>query len=110
METSRPSQTLDEKAHQMLDRSVTKSLTPWRKFRWQRPPRPPPLQDYIEALFTRIPRRLAGRTELADDLAVMASGAPFNEHTVVVIGPRKVATTPKIPHRTQFSSMAAPEG
>ena len=106
MDIEDEAQALDAKAEALL-KDLYKSLTPWRKCQVARHPERPHCKDYIKALFSEF-TPLAGDRNFADDHAVMAGLARFEDMPVVVIGHEKGNDTKSRIARN--FGMARPEG
>jgi acetyl-CoA carboxylase carboxyl transferase subunit alpha len=97
---------LDGKAAAMLG-ELYRNLDPWRKCQVARHPDRPHCRDYVAALFTEW-TPLAGDRNFADDPAITAGLARFNDRPVAVIGHEKGHDTrSRIEHNF---GMARPEG
>ncbi|MCB2110212.1 MAG: acetyl-CoA carboxylase carboxyltransferase subunit alpha [Defluviimonas sp.] len=97
---------LDKKAADML-KDLYKNLDPWQKCQVARHPDRPHCKAYVEALFTEF-TPLAGDRNFAEDHAIMAGLARFEDEPVVVIGQEKGSDT-KTRIERNFG-MARPEG
>ena len=106
MDVGKEASALDKKASDML-RDLYKTLDPWRKCQVARHPDRPRCKDYIDTLFSEF-TPLAGDRNFAEDQAIMAGLARFDDQPVVVIGQEKGSDT-----RTRIErnfGMARPEG
>ncbi len=77
-----------EKQKTNLERSIFSSLTPWQITQLARHPLRPYTTDYIERIFTDF-HELHGDRAFADDSAIVAGLARFNERGIAVIGHQK---------------------
>lgn len=81
-----------EKKCDKLTKSIFTSLTPWQVTQMARHPQRPYLNDYIPHLFTDF-EELHGDRMYANDYAIVAGVARFDDEPVMVIGHQKGRTT-----------------
>ncbi|RMH49692.1 MAG: acetyl-CoA carboxylase carboxyltransferase subunit alpha [Alphaproteobacteria bacterium] len=106
MNVEREAAALDEKARELL-REIYSRLDPWQKCQVARHPDRPHTRDYVAALFTEF-TPLAGDRCFAEDHAVTAGMARFEDRPVVVIGHERGHDTRSRLHHN--FGMARPEG
>lgn len=90
-----------------LTRSIFQSLSPWQVAQLARHPQRPYTLDYIPLLFTEF-EELHGDRLYADDAAIVAGLARFNDTPVMVIGQQKGRDTKERVKRNY--GMPKPEG
>ena len=92
---------------EVLQKRIFSNLTPWQKVQLARHPGRPYTLDYIPRLFTDF-RELHGDRAFADDAAMVAGIAFFDDRPVVVMGQQKGRKTKEKLARNL--GMAKPEG
>ncbi len=97
---------LEQKRNKLV-KNIYAQLSPWQITQLARHPQRPYTLDYIQALFTDF-EELHGDRHYADDAAIVAGIAHFDDHPVVVIGHQKGRDTQEKVKRN--FGMCKPEG